>query len=125
VGGDGAATIEQRMTGRAESAGEAVRSIRIAPRSELAYRAGGRAGETVVFRATLSPIATARGDAVVRIVSGGKVLLERQVAASQEEAEAISVELPPGETFTIRVSFGRQLLFPSGVVLGDPHLVAG
>jgi len=99
-----------------------LRGIRIEPKTRVRYRLPATGGRKLVFRTTLSPFDDSRGDVRVRIVAGGKPLLERDLAPGAK-AEAASLDVPMGAELAVDVDFGPRIRFPCGVLLADPHVV--
>ncbi len=100
----------------------AIRAIRIQPQCSATYRLPKLGGQKVSLFATLAAVDGARGVAKLRLVAAGKTLLEREVGPASKR-EAVSVALPPDAELGIEVAFGPPVLFPCGVVVGDPVAV--
>lgn len=99
-----------------------LRGICIQPKTVVKYRLPKAAGPTATLFATLGPVDEARGDVKVRIASGDKALVERDLSPAAKP-EALSLPVPSGGELTIEVDFGPRIAFPCGVVLGDPLVV--
>ena len=109
--------------GRTGGDGTCVQSLVIRPETELRVRLPDNSGGAWTFRATAAPLATARGDVMLRVLAGGKALLVKRLAASTKNPAPISVSLGGSRSMTIEVTFDQRARFPCGVVLGDPHVV--
>lgn len=99
-----------------------LRGLRMEPKSSIRYQLPKLAGPTLALRATLGPIEGARGDVRVRIASGGKTLLEKELGPAAAE-EVVSLNLPAGADLAIEADFGKRILFPCGILVSDPHVV--
>jgi hypothetical protein len=105
--------------GSPEQAGKAIRTMIVRPDTELRFRLG---GGNNVFRATVAPLAGARGDARLRLLAGGKAVLDKKISPADEAAQAVSADLGGGGELVIEVTFEPAVRFPCGVVMGDPHV---
>ena len=97
-----------------------LKGVEIAPKTSLRYRlpvAGARR-----FRATPRPLPGIRGDLRLRVLAGGKTLLDQELTADGAWS-AIDLDVP-GADLTIEVDFGTRIRFPCGVTLCDPHVVS-
>ena len=99
-----------------------LRGIRIQPKTVIEYRLPRKTGSKAVFTTTMSPLEDSRGDVRIRIASGGKALLERDLVP-EAKREAVSLNVPAGAELAVEVDFGPRIAFPCGVLLGDPHVV--
>jgi hypothetical protein len=114
--------VEVRLPdGSPEQAGKAIRTMVIRPETEIRVRLG---GGNNVFRATVAPMARARGDARLRVLVGGKAVLDKKVSPAAEAGELISADVGGGGELVIEVTFEPAVRLPCGVVLGDPHVTA-
>jgi hypothetical protein len=107
--------------GSPEQAGKAIRTMTIRPETELRGRLG---GGNNVFRATIAPLAGARGDARLRLLAGGKAVLDKKVSPAAEAGELVSADLGGGGELVIEVTFEPAVRFPCGVIMGDPLVTA-
>jgi len=96
------------------------RCIQVLAGREFQYAGPGKAAS---LRASLVPMPGARGDARVEIISSGKTVFDKTIGPEQTKPAPVSVALGKGGSFSIRVTFGRRLMFPCGVVLGEPHVI--
>jgi hypothetical protein len=108
------------MLGR--STAKCVRSVRLEPKIAIRYALPARDGKKLVLRATLAPVAPARGDAQIKFSVGGRTVLQKVISASDSRVP-VEIVLPEGKELTIDVDFGPLLRFPCGAVLQDAHLV--
>ena len=95
-----------------------VRCLTILPNTTVSYRVNGPG----TFRCSISPVSGHAGTVRLGITSGSKTIVERQVADAKQAPEWISADVD--DSVTLEVSFVDGVRFPSGVVLGDAHVVA-
>ena len=96
--------------------------MRVAPKASLRYRLPGAAGRSLRFRAGLRPFTRCRGDVRLRILAGGKAILDQELAASGDWP-ALALDVPKAADLTLEVDFGTRIRFPCGVTLCDPLVV--
>jgi len=99
-----------------------LKGVRVVPRTTLRYRLPDAKGRSFVFRAGLAPIEGSVGDLRLRVLAGGKALLERELKAGADWPP-VSAEVAGTGELTIEIGFGTRIRFPCGVVLCDPHIV--
>lgn len=99
-----------------------LKGVRVAPRTTLRYRLPDAKGRSFVFRAGLAPIEGSVGDLRLRVLAGGKALLEQELEAGADWPP-VSAEVPGAGELTLEIDFGTRIRFPCGVVLCDPHVV--
>lgn len=100
----------------------AIRGIRMLPKCTATYRLPVLPGQGLAFAATLWPIEGMRGEVKLRLLAAGKTLAESGVGPSARP-QPLAAEVPRGAELAIEVDFGPELLFPCGVLLGDPMVV--
>lgn len=110
-------------TASAAMGGRFVRCVQILAGNEFQYSLPGPRGRDASLRASLVAMPGARGDARVEIIAGGKTVFDQTIGPGQTAPVLVSVALGKGGSFSIRVTFGRRLRFPCGVVLGEPHVI--
>ena len=89
----------------------------------MRYRLAGTPAERGgLFAATLAPAEGSRTEAVLRIKSGGRLLAAKPVPPAAKPVP-LRLQLPAAGELTFEADFGRRVLFPCAVVLGDPLLI--
>ncbi len=110
------------LDGAVEPTPRFVRGMLFEPNLTAEYQVPGMGDKKGRMRLMLLPMATAVGDARLRIKIKDKVVLERDISPNTK-AEAVSFDVAGGDVLEIAVEFGATLRFPCGVVLGDPHVI--
>jgi hypothetical protein len=99
-----------------------VRALRIEPETTVRYPFPTTPRGPLVLRVLLAPAGRSRGDVKVKLRSGERTVLEREIS-SETPSEWIEVELPVSEEVVLEARFGARLLFPCAMILGEPHLL--
>ena len=97
-----------------------LKGVRVAPKAVLSYRLPSANGSKRLFRADLRPVPGARGDIRLRVLAGGRALMDEELAS---HPASLSLELPSSADLAIEVDFGKRIRFPCGVTICDPHIV--
>ena len=100
---------------------ECLRGVRIEPKTAITWRLPKVQGQKTRFIATLGPLEGQRGDVVVRIASGA-AKLERTLGPAAKP-EQVTLDVPAGGELVVEVDFGPRIVFPCGLLLGDPIVV--
>jgi hypothetical protein len=66
--------------------------------------------------------AAERGDARLRVLAGGKTLLEKTIGPGAA-VEPLALDLAQAQELVLEVDFGNRIGFPCGIVLEDPIVV--
>jgi hypothetical protein len=112
-----------RTDDQGRNCGHCLTAITIQPKTVLRYKLDAVAPKGGQLVAMLAPMEGAKSPVHVKVVAGGKAILERDVAPGAE-ALAVKVDVPAGGTLDFDVDYGPQPLFPCGVRFEDPVLIA-
>jgi hypothetical protein len=89
-----------------------------------ALPASSAGGPKTTFRATLAGVDGAREAVKVSVRADGPTGFQEQVVPSAK-AVPVNVDVTGAKELVIEVDFAERFVFPSGVVLCDPHLIRG
>ena len=116
-------TVDRHPSGRTRAPGGFIRSLTIQPNTTVTFRLPARLGADKIFRASVAAAPGAKGGVRLRVLAGGRAVLEK-VLAPAAASEPISVALGRADTVAIEVAFADEAVrFPCGAVLGDAHVV--
>jgi len=103
-----------------------IHAIRLQPRMAVRYAlpASSAGGPKTTFRATLAGVDGAREAVKVSVRADGPTGFQEQVVPSAK-AVPVNVDVTGAKELVIEVDFAERFVFPSGVVLCDPHLIRG
>ena len=97
----------------------AVNEVRLEAGTAARYRPS--SGDKGVLAATVAADPRSPRPVKLRILVGGKVLLEKTIDPA-DGPEPIRVKLPSADELTIEADFGPKVRLPSAVILGDPRV---
>jgi len=106
-------------TGTAKS----LTALRLEPKTVMKWDLRGEAGKPSRLSGRICPIEGARGDAHLRILAGGKTILEKDIGPGAA-VEPLALDLAAAQELAVEVDFGPRIGFPCGIVLEDPIVVA-
>jgi hypothetical protein len=117
------ATVEYRRADELDSSSAAcLAAMTVQPKTVVRYRLDAAASRGGQFVARLAPADGARGDVRVKVLSGGRLLLEQDLAPGAAPV-AVKADVPAGETLELAVDFGARPLLPCGARFEDPMLI--
>jgi hypothetical protein len=103
-----------------------IHAIRLQPRMAVRYALppSSAGAPKTTFRATLAGVDGAREAVKVSVRADGPTGFQEQVVPSAK-AVPVNVDVTGARELVIEVDFAERVVFPSGVVLCDPHLIRG
>jgi len=97
-------------------------ALRLEPKTAMKWDLKAEAGKQARLSGRIGPVEGARGDARLRVLAGGKTLLEKTIGPSAA-VEPLTLDLAQAQELVLEVDFGTRIGFPCGIVLEDPIVV--